>query len=166
MKKIRVREHWEEVIIRFTDVEVVDEDDNIIESHNVYKEDIETIDSGDNKILTEEEAIGTCSSQSKLYGKIMEVEISLQNEFKFEQDCICWFHQNHPGLNQSSIEFFHKRKNIKVIELEKGFELLVWKSVYIDNGDTIYYCKIVSDNPNDFIDPELLKKGKKFKVLM
>jgi hypothetical protein len=71
MKKIRVREHWKEIIIRFTDVEVVDEDDNIIESHNVYKEDLEVVESGDNGIYTYEEAIRTCSHNSKLM-KIIE----------------------------------------------------------------------------------------------
>lgn len=87
MKRIIVREHWEEVIIRLTDVEVVDEDDNIIESHNVYKEDIEVIESGDNGTYTHEEALRTCSHNSELMKKIKEVEISLLDEFEFEYDC-------------------------------------------------------------------------------
>lgn len=164
MKKIRVREHWKEIIIRFTDVEVVDDDDNIIESHNVYKEDIEIVESGDNGTYTHEEALRICSNGSKLMKKIKEVEISLQNEFEFIADC-GYTELEYPGINHSPIIFRHKRKDIKLISLENGFELLVYKTIFNEDETITHFCTIVDDSLS-WIKPELLKKGKKFKVLM
>ena len=165
MKKIRVREHWQEIIVRFTDVEVVDENDNIIESHNVYKEDIEVTESGDNGIYTNEEALRTCRHNSKLMEKIKEVEISLQNEFEFISDC-GYPELEYPGINLSPIIFRHTRKDIKLIKLENELELLVYKSYFNEDGSTTNFCHIVSNNALTWIEPELLKKGKKFKVIM
>lgn len=49
--------------------------------------------------------------------------------------------------------------------LENGFELLVCKSELTEDDSVIYFCTIVDDDLS-WIKPELLKKGKKFKVLM
>ena len=175
MKKIRVREHWQEIIVRFTDVEVVDEDDNIIESHNVYKEEIEVTESGDNRILTESEAITTCNNQSKLFGKIMEVGISLQNELEFEEDCTCNQYPEYPGLNQSAITFIHSKEFSWRLSIYKAdtaivpgyqIELIIKIIKATEDGKFEYSCVMYPTEKTNYVFPELLKKGKKFKVIM
>lgn len=45
--KVVIREYWEDIIVRKTDVCIIDDDDNIIEAETIYEEHVETVESGD-----------------------------------------------------------------------------------------------------------------------
>lgn len=47
--KVVIREYWEDIIVRKTDVCIIDDDDNIIEAETIYEEHVEAVDGGDIK---------------------------------------------------------------------------------------------------------------------
>ena len=49
MNKVVIREYWEDIIVRKTDICIIDDENNIIESETITEEQVETVESGDIK---------------------------------------------------------------------------------------------------------------------
>ena len=45
--KVVIREYWEDIIVRKTDICIIDDENNIIESETIMEEQVETVESGD-----------------------------------------------------------------------------------------------------------------------
>ena len=45
--KAVIREYWEEIVVRKTDVCIIDDENNIIEAETINEEHVETVESGD-----------------------------------------------------------------------------------------------------------------------
>jgi hypothetical protein len=167
MKKIRVREYWETVTVNKTAVEILDDNDNIIESTVALRVYGEVLDSGDLREYTKEEALEQFRS-SAVINAINYMQSQIDKELEFEEDCICEAYPEYPGLNQSTITFVHSKdlKHRLWFDDDKRTELIIRYREFCESGKYKYYCILLSAKVPDFVNPELLKKGKKFKVLM
>lgn len=45
--KVVIREYWEEIVVRKTDVCIIDDENYIIEAETIREEHVETVESGD-----------------------------------------------------------------------------------------------------------------------
>ena len=45
--KVVIREYWEEIVVRKTDVCIIDDENYIIEAETIREEQVETVESGD-----------------------------------------------------------------------------------------------------------------------
>ena len=167
MKKIRVREYWETITVNKTAVEIIDDNDNIIECIVVLKDQVDVIDSGDLREYTKEEALKQFRS-NEVIDAIDYMQSQIDGELEFEEDCVCEQNPKYPGLHQSIITFVHSKefKHRLWFDDDKKTELVIRYSEYCGWGKYKHYCILLTAEAHDFVDPELLKKGKKFKVLM
>ena len=167
MKKIRVREYWETVTINKTAVEIIDDNDNIIECSVVLKDKVDVIDSGDIREYTKEEALKQFRS-NEVIDAIDYMQSQIDGELEFEEDCVCEQYPQFPGFNQSTITFVHSKefKHRLWFNDDKKTELVIRRREYCYSGEYRYYCVLLSNEVTAFVNPELLKKGKKFKVIM
>lgn len=169
MKKIRVSEYWETVTVNKIDVQIIDDEnnDNVIESTTALVKYGEVLDSGYIRDYTKEEALKQFRS-ALVINAIDYMQSQIDGELEFEEDCICEQYPEYPGMNQSTITFVHTKKLIHRLwfDDDKRTELIIHKSQYCESGKYKYYCVLLSAEVPDFVNPELLKKGKKFKVLM
>jgi hypothetical protein len=56
MNKVVIREYWDDIIVRITDICVVDDEGDVIEAETIMREKVEVVESGDIKryVPTEE----------------------------------------------------------------------------------------------------------------
>lgn len=168
MKKVRISEYWETITVNKTAVQIIDdENDDVIESTVALIEYGEVLDSGNIRNYTKEEALKQFRS-NEVIDAIDYMQSQIDGELEFEEDCICEAYPDNPGMNQSTITFVHSKylKHRLWFDDDKRTELVIRYSEFCKSGKYKYYCILLSAEVPAFVNPELLKKGKKFKVLM